>query len=133
MLKFSQFYLLWLFFESDIPYVELYLKLTHWKFNSLPFILNIYTLKQLFCKQRRWLYLSKMQRKFSTVSKAMYGLYLKLHMIWLLVFRTYDQTLSWPSLPPIFLQYTSLQLKMHYQMLLFGWPIMFFHCTCTFY
>jgi len=33
MLKFSQFYLLALFlFESDIPYVELYLKLTQYQF-----------------------------------------------------------------------------------------------------
>jgi len=32
MLKFSQFYLLGLFlFESDIPYVELYLKLTQYQ------------------------------------------------------------------------------------------------------
>jgi len=40
-------------------------------FISLPFIPKIYTLnQQQFCKQRRWLYLSKMQRKSTMVSKA---------------------------------------------------------------
>jgi len=102
-LKFSQFYLLGLFlFESYIPYVELYLKLTNtginWKFNSLPFIPNIYMLNQQFCKQRRWLYLFNMQRQSIMLSKALYGLYF-------LAFITYDQTLSWLSLPPIFLFY----------------------------
>jgi len=53
-------------------------------------------------------------------------IYLKPCMVWFLVFRTYDQMLSWPSLPLIFLLYTSLQLKMHYRMLLFDRPIMLF-------
>jgi len=57
-----------------------------------------------------------MQRKFSTVFKAVYGLYLKPCIVWVLVFKVYDQMLSWPSLQPNFLLYTSQQLKMHYGM-----------------
>jgi len=89
---------------------------------------GLYTLNQsTFCsKQFGGCNLSKIQRKFTMVSKAVYGLYVKPCMVWFLVFRIYDQTLSWQSLPPIFLIYTSLQLKMHYRMLLFGRPIMFY-------
>jgi len=72
---------------------------------------NIYTLNQQSCKQYPWLYLSRMQRKSSIVSKEC--------MVWVLVFRTCKQTLRWPSLKPIFLLHTSQQLKMQYGMVPF--------------
>jgi len=75
---------------------------------------------------RRWLYLSKMQCKFFIVSKAIYGLYLKPCMVWVLVFRTYDQTLTKPSLHQ-FSFYTLLNNSTcNMEWLLFGRPIMFF-------
>jgi len=65
-------YLLRLFFRILSFSICWTLSSINWKFTYVQWIPDIYTLHQQFCKRRQWLYLSKMQCKFTMELPALF-------------------------------------------------------------